>query len=203
MNDVATDPTSREACERFAGGLYAIDQAAQGGSTGARASLARLRRALGRRGVEPTALAEVGDFLPWMPDGLPEEEVDKILDIYLLVAALYALQASGSGGTAGAQRGSSFGTAANWLQRVLSDGKRDRRNPGLDLRFSALLDARRDDLPYRLRQVVTQMAAHPVGLRTDQLLYDLLRWGHPDRAVQRRWARDYWTGSRSSTPTDR
>ena len=191
MNDIATNPISRDACERFAGGLYAIDQAAQGGSAGARASLARLRRALGRRGVEPTALAEVGHLLPWMDDGEPL--ADSVLDTYLLVAALSAVRASGSGEARGAREDTSFGGSARWLRRELGVGQ-----GSLDLRFNALLDARREDLAYRLRQIVTQMAAHPVGLRTDQLLYDLLRWDSLDRAVQRRWARDYYTGSRSS-----
>ena len=200
--DTTADPTDSDACARFAAGLYRIEQRAlKDGDSGARALLARLRRALSRRGVEPTALAEVGDLLPWTGG---EPLADDVLDTYLLVAALYAVRASGSGESRGASEGASFGTAANWLQKELNQGKRDRRHPGLDLRFGALLDARREDLPYRLRQIVSMMAAHPVGLRTDQLLYDLLRWDAPGRAVQRRWARDYWTGSRSTpTPTDR
>ncbi len=175
--------------ERFVRGLYAIEQAAQGGSSDARARLARLRRALGRDGVDYRALAEVGHLLP-RQDGAALPECD--LDTYLLVAALYALQAAGSSGTRGARATTSFGASARWLRRELSVGQES-----LDRRVGALLDARREDLPYRLRQVVTLMGAHPVGVRYDTLLADLLHWSDPGRDVQRLWARDYWVGSSS------
>ena len=183
-----TEAAEPDAPAHFVRGLYAIDQAAQKGSTGARASLARLRRAAGRGGVDYAALAEIGHLLP---SDAPLS--DDALDAYLLVAALYALQASGSGETRGARDKTSFGGSARWLRRELSVGQ-----GSLDLRFGALLDARRQDLPYRLRQIVTLMSTRPVGVRYDQLLRDLLVWDDPDRSVQRRWARDYWTGSRPS-----
>ena len=172
--------------ERFVKGLYAIDRAAQAGSSGARASLARLRRAVGRGGVEFRALAEVGHLLPSGP--LADREVET----YLLVAALYALQASGSGEMRGARAGTTFGGSARWLRRELGVGQES-----LDRRFGALLDARREDLPYRLRQVVALASTRAVGVRYDRLLDDLLAWDAAGRRVQRQWARDYWAGASS------
>ena len=181
----AADPEADDRA-RFVRGLYAIDQAAQKGGTGARASLARLRRALGRDGVDYAALAEVGHLLPRdAPLG------DDALDTHLLVAALYALQAGGAGEMRGARERTTFGGSCRWLRRELSVGQES-----LDRRFGALLDARREDLPYRLRQIVALVSAQSVGVRYDRLLADLLRWDAPDRTVQRAWAREYWTGTR-------
>ncbi|MGB3544037.1 type I-E CRISPR-associated protein Cse2/CasB, partial [Rubrivirga sp.] len=113
------------------------------------------------------------------------------VDAYLLVAALYALQASGSGESRGARDKTSFGGSARWLRREMGVGQES-----LDRRFGALLEARRSDLPHRLRQIVTLMSTRAVGVRYDQLLRDVTAWDD-GRDVQRRWARDYWAGASS------
>jgi CRISPR system Cascade subunit CasB len=58
-----------------------------------------------------------------------------------------------------------------------------------------LLDADEDELPWRLRQIVSLTTASGIALDWPQLLKDLLGWDHPDRYVQRRWAREYWGAS--------
>ncbi len=161
---------------RFSQALYGLSLRSARGDGDARAQLARLRRTLGRRGVEPAAFREVGVFLRDVP---PDER-----DAYLLVAALYALHAGRSDAPWKAAVGSSFGASC---------GVARGRSVSMDLRFSALLDAHPDSLPYRLRQAVALLAAADVGVRYDVLVEDLLDWDNPRRTVQRRWAEAYWT----------
>lgn len=168
----------------FASFLYGLAQAAASGEGTARARLARLRRAIRRRGVEPIAYREVGES---MPPGLSETE----REAYLLVAALFALHAAKSEAPWKIKTDSSLGASCGQARRNGS--------VSMDLRFAALLDARSEDLPYRLRQVVALLAAQDVGVRYDVLLRDILRWEAPSREVQRRWAADYWAPSSRST----
>ncbi|MEM8558827.1 MAG: type I-E CRISPR-associated protein Cse2/CasB [Bacteroidota bacterium] len=181
MSDATStsEPKAQEAA--FADRLYGLSKRAKKDGS-ARATLARLRRTISRRGVDPMAYREVGAMLP---RDLSERE----RETYLLVAALYAIHAAKSeapwyGGYVGTEDG--FG---------VSCGKLRGNSGSMDLRFSALLDARREDLPYRLRQAISLLAAsgNDIGVRYDRLLDDLLSWDAPRRPVQRRWAADYWT----------
>lgn len=172
--DAQTEP---DAPGQFARALMALSKEAAGGGGDARARLARLRRALDRRGVDPLAYREVGHLLADVPDGQRGS--------YLLVAALYAVHAAKSDAPWKVRTDASFGASCGHLRQSGSTS--------VDLRFAALLDARRVDLPYRLRQAVALLAANDVGVRYDRLLTDLLTWEAPDRAVQRAWAADYWT----------
>jgi CRISPR system Cascade subunit CasB len=166
---------------QFARALQGLSIRATKGEGTARARLARLRRALGRRGVEPIAFREVGEYL----GGVKAEE----RDTYLLVAALFALHAAKSDRPWYVREGSSLGLSCKQARKGAIS---------MDLRFAALLDARHEDLPYRLRQVVALLAAQGVGVRYDVLLRDLLDWDEPRRPVQSRWAADYWTPGASS-----
>jgi CRISPR type I-E-associated protein CasB/Cse2 len=71
--------------------------------------------------------------------------------------------------------------------------RREENSVGLDKRVARLLDADSEQLPFQLRQAIrllTSAAERPV-IDWAQLTLDVLRWGNPARAVQRRWARDY------------
>lgn len=68
--------------------------------------------------------------------------------------------------------------------------------------FVALLDSDREDLPRRLRQVVSLLKATDLGLDWELLLADLRRWEHPLRRVQRRWARDFWAEAPAGPTAD-
>jgi CRISPR system Cascade subunit CasB len=79
--------------------------------------------------------------------------------------------------------------------------------PSVERRFIDLLDADPTDLPYKLRQAVSLLAANGVGLDWQLLFSHLRHWGHPDRWVQKRWARGFWSraaaggNAESQTPT--
>lgn len=64
--------------------------------------------------------------------------------------------------------------------------------PSIEARFIALLDADDEQLPDRLRQTLSLLRAEGVSVPWAQLLGDLLAWNHPDRYVQRRWARAFY-----------
>jgi len=57
-------------------------------------------------------------------------------------------------------------------------------------RFIHLLDADREQLPNRLRQMVALLNEQPIDFQT--LLGDLLYWNHPDKKVQNAWARAFY-----------
>ncbi|HZU75702.1 MAG TPA: type I-E CRISPR-associated protein Cse2/CasB, partial [Dehalococcoidia bacterium] len=62
----------------------------------------------------------------------------------------------------------------------------------VERRFRALLDSRFVDLPEHLRHAISLMRAHDVPVSWTDLLRDIRNWSHPDRPVQREWARTYW-----------
>lgn len=64
----------------------------------------------------------------------------------------------------------------------------------VELRFTALLDSDSDELPHRLRQAVSLVTSQQIALDWPRLLEDVSAWGSDSRYVQRRWARDFWSG---------
>lgn len=86
------------------------------------------------------------------------------------------------------------------LRRQAPSGDIDKLT-GLERRFIALLDADSDQLPHRLRQMVTLLKEQPLDFGL--LLEDLLRWNHPEKRTQHRWARDFYRAQESdTTPSD-
>jgi len=58
------------------------------------------------------------------------------------------------------------------------------------------------ELAYRLRQVVKLLASKDVGLDWAQLLVDLCWWSHPDKRVQKKWARSFFGGPAPPEPVE-
>lgn len=95
-----------------------------------------------------------------------------------LVAGLYASSRASAGE-------GSLGKAAAML--------RNRSNSAsVEKRFIALLDADPEQLPNRLRQMITLMSAHEIAPDWSRLRRDLHYWRDPERRVQQRWAADYY-----------
>lgn len=57
-------------------------------------------------------------------------------------------------------------------------------------RFINLLDADREQLPYRLRQMVALLKEYPLDF--DALLHSLLYWNDDRKRTQNAWARDFY-----------
>jgi CRISPR system Cascade subunit CasB len=144
---------------------------------------ATLRRSLSfDPGAFPSAYPYVepflkGDDVPWRRK------------VHYLVAGLWA-QHRGDGGDVGRSLGSACATHA--ASKKGSDST--------ERRFIALLDADRDQLPHRLRQMVALLKGFP--LDWDSLLRDLLGWTVPEKPVQNRWARDFYRNTTQDFQSD-
>lgn len=145
-----------------------------------RAALAALRRGVGK---PPGAVAEMNRYVvPWLPTS-PWAD-----DAYYQVAALFALH------------GESWrGERDRWRSNLGASFARLGDDAGAERRFVALLNAHRDDLMAHVRRAVTLLRARDVAVDWGQLLRDILAWDHPERWVQRRWARAYWGHPKAST----
>jgi CRISPR system Cascade subunit CasB len=151
-----------------------------------RAALAKLRHGLGK--PPGAALETLAVVQPRLPQGLrPEAE-----NACYLAASLFADHPQTGGG-------GSLGRAFALLAQK-------RQAESLEKRFVALLNADEDDLPDHLRHAVSLLKSEGVALDWACLIADVQHWGHPNRFVQRRWARDFWAGegqaeSESAEPT--
>ena len=100
---------------------------------------------------------------------------------YFLVASLFAVHLEKA-----APRGESMGRV---FARI---GAATRNAESAERRFVALLAAHPDDIGAHLRHAVSLAKSRGVPVDYDRLLRDLLHWARSDRAVQLRWARDFW-----------
>ncbi len=136
---------------------------------------ARLKRNAGRTLAESHNV--LGLFFRMLPHNVPRYQEET----YFLVATLFPLAEGGGEGNLG-----------DALYKV--------RNPkyaqGLDRRVEILLEADREQLPFRLRQAIRFLESKREGkhgaVNWPRLLQDLLNWERPKRSVQERWARAYF-----------
>lgn len=149
-----------------------------------RGDLAALRRSLARRpGTDPATLRIV---LPLL-GGIDERDQWR----FFLVAGLVALEPDAHRNDD--RSGADFGTAARTLAAHARAG-------AVEQRFVRLLDADAHELPHHLRQMVRLLASGGTRWDAARLLADLRNWEHPDRYVQRSWARSFWTPAPQSDP---
>jgi len=132
---------------------------------------ARLKRNAGRTLAE--SHNALGLFFRLLPPNVPPYQEET----YFLVATLFPLTESGDEGSLG---------------RALYRARDKKYAQGLDRRVETLLDADREQLPFRLRQTIRFLYSKRVTVNWPRLLKDLLAWGHPKRYVQENWARDYF-----------
>lgn len=138
-----------------------------------RGALAALRRGLGH--PPGTAASMYRYVVPRLPDDAsPWRE-----DAYYLVAALFAYHPMEGGK---GNLGKHFADAR--------DPQGD--DTAIERRFTVLLAAHSDDLPFYLRQAISFLKSKDVPVNWHRLLSDVLAWGHPDRYVQQQWARAFW-----------
>jgi CRISPR system Cascade subunit CasB len=145
-----------------------------------RAALAHLRRGLD--GPPDYALGRVGWLFRRVPDAALTEAV--------LAAGLFAWVK----GDCRHSRGVNFGTAFGAGLTLDQKEQRERR-------FIDLLDTDAEELPYKLRQAITLIARGGIGLDWVLLIRHLVRWGHPDRWVQKEWARGFWAATEPEAVT--
>ena len=143
-----------------------------------RAALARLRRGLGKRLGTPQMYPYV---IPWVKNDRGTIERG------ILVASLFALHPDP------APRGRSMGT----VFREMWDGS---NQDSLERRFAGLLSSPEEDIGGHLRHAISLAKSKNICVDYDTLLKDLRSWSHPERYVQLRWARDFWTQASETEP---
>jgi CRISPR system Cascade subunit CasB len=136
--------------------------------------LARLKRNAGQPLGESRGALPV--FYRLLPRAVRRE---RDVEAYFLVATLFPL-------SPGRWQGD-FGRTLRAVARA--PGVNRKR---VDRRAAALLDAHREELPFRLRHAVRLAASAGRHVDWRQTLADLLRWEHPRRPVQKSWARSYF-----------
>ena len=67
-------------------------------------------------------------------------------------------------------------------------------------RFINLLDADRDQLPHRLRQMIALLKEQPIDF--DALLTGLLYWNDDQKRTQNAWARDFYRNMNHESETE-
>lgn len=135
-----------------------------------RAMLAELRRGLGRKpGETPGMFPFVVPFVHH-----PRDEAN----LYL-IASLFALHPV-------SVRTGNMGEHLRTLATAIGDDAATTR------RFVQLLNQHRLSLDVPLRQHISLLKSHDVGINWHQLLLDLISWDHEERFVQKKWASAYW-----------
>jgi len=146
-----------------------------------RGALAALRRGLG----EPPGSAR--EMFPYVVRWLPIEVTPQREAAHFLVAALFAYHPDPGGS----------GNLGHAFRRTLEPNG---DNTAIERRFTALLTAHPDDLPFYLRQAVSFLRSKEVPVDWHQLFSDIQGWGHPSGYVQKKWARAFWGHNASTQP---
>ncbi|MCW1970179.1 MAG: type I-E CRISPR-associated protein Cse2/CasB [Anaerolineae bacterium] len=135
---------------------------------------AQLKRSAGMSLSEATQV--IGLFYRLLPLGVAVYNEPH----YFLIATLFPLTDEGGQGN--------FGIA---LRHIRPKTKSSERNP-LDRRVEILLDADATQFPFRLRQALRLLKSKDVKVNWQSLAEDILNWGHPNRFVQKNWAKAYF-----------
>jgi len=123
-----------------------------------------------------------GQYIPAFPyvePFLKGEESGWRRDVHYLVAPLWA--AHWREGRAG---------AVQPLARACAAHQINSGSASTEQRFISLLDADREQLPHRLRQMIALLNEQPIDF--ERLLSDLLGWHRDDKRTQNAWARDFY-----------
>jgi CRISPR system Cascade subunit CasB len=131
-----------------------------------------------------------GHYIPAFPYVEPflkdaQEHKSWQRDMHYLVAALWA--AHWREGRMDAPQSLAKACAAHQLKS---------RSDSTERRFINLLDADREQLPHRLRQMVALLNDQSIDFQT--LLIDLIHWDSESKSTQIRWARNFY---RTLNPT--
>lgn len=149
-----------------------------------RGALAALRRGLGQ---PPGTVAETFRYVePWLGEKRsPAREA-----AFYLVASLFALH----------PKSTPQGNMGAHLAQTRSEGGKD----ALERRFTALLAAHPDDLPFYLRQSVSFLKSKEEPVNWNELLWDLQNWDEkrddPRKSVQKKWASAFWSRPNQPNP---
>lgn len=175
MNSINTEASSSAREERFTKFLERLYERDD------RAALAALRRGLGRA---PGEASEMHCYVVPRVQGLNVWQENA----YYITAALFALHPGRSWRASdGAQQSTNLGASLGKMAR------KNKESASIERRFVALLNARAEELPTHLRNVVSLLKSKEISIDWTQLLKDVNNWNRESRRVQRDWARAFWS----------
>lgn len=146
----------------------------EGFRKGNRGALAALRRGLGRKpGTEIAMYPFVGSWVG--------SKSDRDAEPFFLVASLFALHPKHDPNLR------SLGESFSKLFRESSSPE------SLEHRFTALLNADREELHIHLRHAVSLLKSKGIAINYAQLIRDIRWWGERGSGTRRTLARDFWT----------
>lgn len=167
--------TAATKSQRFVEHLHNLD----------RGAIATLRRSARQ---DPGSDAPCFPYVePFIPETMHARHPER--RAYYLAAAMFALKER-HGGVSRRFSGN-LGASASRLYR----GRE--RSPSIEHRFIVLLDADADQLPHRLRQMMSLLKADDVPVDWPRLVADLTYWDTDNRLAQQRWARSFYGADRS------
>lgn len=181
-----------------------------------RGDLAILRRNAGNSLAQSRqALTIFERIRPNVPEDLPvaPDWHDEILFLGATLCALSVRDPGELAATLASENTRDFGDTLQQLKKAMPSGNSE-THP-LDRRMTILLDSTFDtidgrpvggELAYRLRQAVKLALSRQKRIDWVKTVADLLRWTHPNKSVQKQWARSYFSTHRqvggSSSPTE-
>jgi len=117
---------------------------------------------------------------PYVEHRLKSEDSEWKRKVYYLVAGLWAM---------------SFRRGIGGVTQSIADACRllywaNDQSPSVERRFITLIDSDQQQLPYRLRQLISLLKEYEIDF--DILSKDLLSWNHLDKFIQIRWAREFY-----------
>lgn len=147
-----------------------------------RAALAKLRRGLGKK---PGTVMEM---YPYMCRQIPKTGDDFV---YFLVAALFGLYPDAE------RTESSLGGSLLMLDKKFrqqrGSSSSDEKTSSVERRFVALLNAKKEDLPTHLRQIIGLLKSNEMPINWFRLLKDLKFWTSEEKHnTRRKWAKEFW-----------
>jgi CRISPR type I-E-associated protein CasB/Cse2 len=151
-----------------------------------RAALADLRR----------GLSDFPTLSPYMHrhilPHLPERVNEWGRLTYYLIGALFAAH----------QSNREDGNLGTHFYELLDLQNPDANTP-IERRFTYLLAAHPEDLPFHLRQAVAFLRSKEIGINWVQLMWDVSGWNDPDRRpkIQERWASNFWQAQKKEDET--
>ena len=135
-------------------------------------------RAILRRSLAFDVSQHIPAF-PYVEPFLKGEESEWRRNMHYLVAALWA--SHWREGRTG---------AVHTLARACAMHQLESKSESTERRFISLLDADREQLSHRLRQMVALLGEQPIDF--ELLLRDLLHWNSESKRTQNDWARDFY-----------
>ncbi len=148
-------------------------------------ALAALRRGLGK---PPGTVYEMFPHVQWAAAHARSRWEE---DTYYILATLFAAWHQGRDNPVQTSLRNLGASLRQWAT-TQSGTTDENRLKSIESRFSALLAAHLDDLHNHLRHAISLLRSADIPLNWPQLLADLKAWNHPDRYVQREWARAFW-----------